>query len=67
MERRRFRLSKRIFEHPEAGRCSHRCCYYQRGEILPPKHALLQTRFGAGCRDRTRDPVITNHVLYQLS
>jgi len=22
---------------------------------------------GAGCRDRTRDPVITNHVLYQLS
>ena len=21
----------------------------------------------AGCRDRTRDPVITNHVLYQLS
>jgi hypothetical protein len=22
---------------------------------------------GAGCRDRTRDPMITNHVLYQLS
>jgi hypothetical protein len=22
---------------------------------------------GAGCRDRTRDPLITNQVLYQLS
>jgi hypothetical protein len=24
-------------------------------------------RVGAGCRDRTRDPLITNQVLYQLS
>lgn len=26
-----------------------------------------QVTDGAGSRDRTRDPVITNHVLYQLS
>ena len=25
------------------------------------------TGIGAGCRDRTRDPLITNQVLYQLS
>ncbi len=31
------------------------------------KSLLLLGKNGAGCRDRTRDPLITNQVLYQLS
>jgi len=27
----------------------------------------LLAKAGAGCRNRTRDPLITNQVLYQLS
>ncbi len=29
--------------------------------------ALSQSFSGAGCRNRTRDPLITNQMLYQLS
>jgi len=35
--------------------------FVQRSGIVP------EWRGGAGCRDRTRDPLITNQVLYQLS
>ena len=28
---------------------------------------LFLVKFGAGCRSRTRGPLITNQVLYQLS
>ncbi len=31
------------------------------------KSLRLLRKNGAGCRDRTRDPLITNQVLYQLS
>ena len=34
---------------------------------MDAKFLFDQTGFGAGCRDRTRDPLITNQVLYQLS
>jgi hypothetical protein len=31
------------------------------------RDAKIEEMPGAGCRDRTRDPLITNQVLYQLS
>ena len=36
-----------------------------RGTVATSVRMLL--KYGAGYRDRTRDPLITNQVLYQLS
>jgi len=36
-------------------------------EAGPAKCLYLLKNDGAGCRNRTRDPLITNQVLYQLS
>ncbi len=34
---------------------------------IPTRPRASNKGDGAGCRDRTRDPLITNQVLYQLS